>query len=394
MSHGARGTGYDANWITLALISARLDAKMKLQLKDSESKEDMKLTKKLRNLCIEEKKMLEKIDQHSKFLKKEILRIQRRTPSVPHVKPVRIFHQGEHGKQTLSDIRASALSQMSSTGVGLRGQTHKTPDRKTDVSLPLLKLLVNDKELHPTDASWSSITPCSSVSHFSAADGYSADVDTSFSSAPVSISISIPEEDKIATEEFEEIKPNENEKDEDPDIAQNADDEPTKLDDDDEATKFDDEEEDIDLLEESTSSLPSVPEFVEFNRDFVLRVDNRLTRHTHMHLFKFKDDEMLKQRTSINQRSTPADVRQRKAENHCKCIEQIQLRREYLKAAKMPRSRGIETLTEPKKELKLDMKLKVPRYMMKNLSKTEVGGNKRESSIRKNSIVSAATGRR
>ncbi len=387
----------DAKWFTLALISSRLDAKMKLQFKDAESKEEVELTKKLRKLCIEEKKMLERFDQHSKFLKKEIFRIQRRTPSVPRAKPVRIFHQGDHGKQTLSDIRASVLSQMSSCGAGPKRHPRRTPEKREDVSLPLLKLLVNDKELHPTDSAWSSITPGSSISRISGADGYSADVDTSFSSVPVSISVSIPEEDRIATEKHQEGLLEDEavgiEKNNDPDIVQDEDDEPAQF--------YEEEDEELDFFDESTSSLPSIPEFAS-SRDFVLRVDNRLTRHTNMHLYKFKDDEILKKKTSINRRSTPADVRQRKAENHCKCIEQIQLRREYLKAAKRPKPKGIGTLAVPRKELKIeksktpnisitsvdDMKVKVPKYMMKNLSKTEGMATKDRHPVRKKSSVS------
>ena len=73
---------HNDNWLTFAQLSAKLDTEVKLRLRDEEFKIREQLMDKLRKICLEERRALERMKRESKLIRMGLEQIQKRTPSL------------------------------------------------------------------------------------------------------------------------------------------------------------------------------------------------------------------------------------------------------------------------------------------------------------------------
>ena len=73
---------HNDTWVTFAQLSAKLDTEVQLKLRAEEFKIHEELMDSLRKICTEERRALERMKRESRMMRKELDRIQKRTPSL------------------------------------------------------------------------------------------------------------------------------------------------------------------------------------------------------------------------------------------------------------------------------------------------------------------------
>ena len=73
---------HNDTWLTFAQLSAKLDTEIQLRLRAEEFKKHEELMDSLRKICKEERRALERMKRESRMMRKELDRIQKRTPSL------------------------------------------------------------------------------------------------------------------------------------------------------------------------------------------------------------------------------------------------------------------------------------------------------------------------